>query len=207
MARSGRNTVISLLLGSILASILFGIAGCGYRSLMPGTGDRQALAGEGAASGPVRIAVLAIRNDAPEPWLDRIVGEALRREVGLRGTLDLVNEPRAAELVVRGRIRPLDTRSNSFSSFVAALEYAVTMTLDLEVVRDGGTFVRLDPAVLSETELYLASADIEITRTRRLEALRHLADVLASRVVDAVELMESPIAFRPESGSESGGSQ
>jgi hypothetical protein len=51
----------------------------------------------------------------------------------------------------------------------------------------------LDPRTLSETELYLASADVEITRTNRLEALRHLSDVLASRVADTLELMEAPI--------------
>jgi hypothetical protein len=96
---------------------------------------------------------------------------------------------------------------------VAALEYAVTMQLDLEVVRETGTVVSLDPATLSETELYLASEDIEVTRTNRLEALRHLSDVLASRAADSIELMTSPIpseaaardqGARPEAGSHSG---
>jgi hypothetical protein len=109
-----------------------------------------------------------------------------------------VNDPGKADLVLRGRIRPLDTISNSFSSFVAALEFSVTMALDLEVVRSGGLVVRLDPQLLTETELYLASADIEITRTNRLEALRHLSDVLASRVADSIDLMESPIPTAPD---------
>jgi len=192
MARLGRILLLDLL----LVSVLIVGAGCGYRSALPDVSSKTKSARGTIVSDTdptTRLSVLAIRNDSPEPWLDRILGDALRREMGLRAGLDLVNDPRQAELVLRGRIRPLATRSNSFSSFVAALEYSVTMELDLEVVRPGGLVVRLDPRTLSETELYLASADIEITRTNRLEALRHLSDVLASRAADLIELMEAPI--------------
>jgi hypothetical protein len=51
---------------------------------------------------------------------------------------------------------------------------------------------------LSEKELYLASADIEVTRTNRLEALRHLSDILASRIADSLEMMEYPITAEPD---------
>ncbi len=161
--------------------------GCGYRSVLGGpTAARQAAdRGERVT----RIAIASLRNDAPEPWLDRIVGDALRRELRLRGRIELVSDPATADWLLRGRIRPLTIRSNSFSSFVAALEYSVTLELDLELHRPGGAGVRLDPRTLSETELYLASPDIEVTRSNRLEALRHLSDVLSTRVADAVEWM------------------
>lgn len=208
MSRLGR-TLHSLHLGLLLASILLAGAGCGYHSTLPGArsqtsaatvdGDRSDRA-TGVVAGarknaarPARLAVMAIRNDSPEPWLDRILLDALRRELGLRAGLDLVNDPEQAEWLLRGRIRPLSTQSNSFSSFVAALEYSVRMELDLELVRAGGLVVRLDSQTLSESELYLASADIEITRTNRLEALRHLSDVLAARVADTIEVMGAPI--------------
>ena len=92
--------------------------------------------------------------------------------------------------------------SKSFSRFVAALEYSLTLRLDLEVVRAKGDIVRLDPSMLSETDVYLASADIEITRTNRLEVLRRLSDLLAARVADSLELIESPIS---DSGAKGGG--
>lgn len=117
----------------------------------------------------------------------------MRREMGARAGFALVADPERAELVVRGRIRPLEIQSKSFSSFVAALEYAVTLTLDMEVVRASGDVVRLDGTMLRESDVYLASADVEITRTNRLEALRRLSDLLASRVADAVELLDRPI--------------
>jgi len=143
---------------------------------------------------PTRLAVMAIRNDSPEPWLNRVVTDALRREMEARGALVLVNDPQQADLVLRGRVRPLFVQARSFSSFVAALEYSVTIALDLEVVRASGDIVQLDSAMLSETDSYLASADIETTRTHKLEALRRISDLLAGRIADSIELLERPIA-------------
>lgn len=180
----------------LLGWVLLVTAGCGYRNAFGGAAPMAGAEG-GEAAQPIRLAVLEIRNDSPEPWLGRIVADALRREVSTRVGLDLVGDPAQAELRLRGRVRPLDTRSSSFSSFVAALEYAVTLQLDLEVVLGSGMVMALDPHTLSDTELYLASEDIEVTRTNRLEALRHLSDVLATRVADSIELMKAPLPPGP----------
>ena len=190
----------------LLILLLLAAGGCGYHStISPSSGwptpsrtDGEAAdfdARESPLGSPsqTRVSVVSLRNDSPEPWLDRILTDAMRREIGARGVFDFVDDPAAADLVIRGRIRPLDIRSKSFSRFVAALEYALTLRLDLEVVFSGGQIVRLDPKMLSESDVYLASADIEITRTNRLEVLRRLSDLLASRVADSIELMERPI--------------
>ncbi len=196
--RSGARgrTRIGLLAG--LAVVLLATA-CGYRSLVAPS-EATSASPDAEAPAPTRLSVIAIRNDSPEPWLDRVVTDALRREIDSRGTLRLVDDPGDADLVVRGRVRPLDIQSKTFSSFVAALEYSVTVALDLEVVLSRGGIVRLDSTALSESEVYLASADIEVTRTNRLEALRRLSDVLAARVADSIELLERPIED-PEEGA------
>ncbi|MBK7948669.1 MAG: hypothetical protein IPK00_07965 [Deltaproteobacteria bacterium] len=172
------------------------IAACGYHSTL-GPGPR-ADDGRGSATRAggerARVTVVALRSDSPEPWLDRIVTDALRREVGGRARLVLTENPSNAALQLRGRIRPLDISSRSFSSFVAALEYSLTLALDLEVRLANGDVVKLDPAMLSETDSYLASPDIEVTRTNRLEALRRMSDLLATRVADAIELLDRPTA-------------
>lgn len=177
-----------LFVGFLLFNLLV-LSGCGYKTMLQGRDSSESVDSDRAP----RLAVRALRNDSPEPWLDRILSDSLRREVGSRSTVRLVNDPAQAELVLRGRIRPLVTQSQSFSSFVAALEYSVTLQADLEIVRSSGEVIRLDPAMLTESDVYLASADIEVTRTHRLEALRRLSDVLASRVADTVELMQRPI--------------
>ncbi len=175
---------------AVLIVQLLVTGGCGYTSLL--SVPTSAAAGPEGHE-PTRIAVLALRNDSPEPWLDRVITDAMRREISARGGFDLVNDPVLAELVIRGRIRPLEVKSKSFSRFVAALEYALTLQLDLEVVRAEGDIVRLDPKMLSETDVYMASPDIEVTRSNRLELLRRLSDLLASRVADSLELIERPI--------------
>jgi hypothetical protein len=77
-------------------------------------------------------------------------------------------------------------RRRSFSSILFALEYEVRMELGLSVARRDGTPVPIDPHALTEAERYLASSDVEVTRTNRQEALRRLAGVLAGRVHDAL---------------------
>ncbi|MEZ4279500.1 MAG: LPS assembly lipoprotein LptE [Myxococcota bacterium] len=182
----------------ILASLLvLTLSACGYRSTLAGGGGGSGREGRSESDRP-RIAIVALRSDSPEPWLDRIVTDSLRREVGSRARLRLTNEPASAELRVRGRIRPLETTSRSFSSFVAALEYSLTLVLDLEVQLAGGDVIKLDSKMLSETESYLASPDIEVTRSNRLEALRHLSDQLASRVADTIELIDRPVPANRE---------
>ncbi|MAG32188.1 MAG: hypothetical protein CL908_15000 [Deltaproteobacteria bacterium] len=192
MKRFGQVPLFFVLVSAL--SLLLGV-GCGYRSTLgPGEGASAAPTAQGPAKQRTKLAVIALRNDSPEPRLDRILSDAMRREMSTRSGFDLVDDPRDADLVLRGRIRPLEVRSKSFSTFVAALEYSVTLEIDLEVVRATGDTIRLDRAMLSDTELYLASADIEVTRSNRLEALRRLSDLLASRVADSLELMERPIA-------------
>lgn len=179
----------------VAAMLLISIPGCGYRPILSGPAAASRDSGQGADR-PVRIVVIALRNDSPEPWLGRILDDAMRREMGARATFDLVEDPDRADVVLQGRVRPLETRSQSFSRFVAALEYSVTLALDLEVQRSSGDAIRLDGEMLSETEVYLASADIEVTRTNRLEALRRISDLLAGRVADSIEIMEKPLDAR-----------
>ena len=179
-------------LGLLCLLIVSTVAACGYRSTLGGGGSGTLVDGQ-ESSVPSRVMVVALRSDSPEPWLDRIVTDALRREVGGRSRLRLTNDFESAELQVRGRIRPLDTTSRSFSSFVAALEYSLTLALDLEVRLESGDVIRLDPTMLSETESYLASPDVEVTRTNRLEALRRLSDQIASRVADTIEMIDRPM--------------
>jgi hypothetical protein len=195
-----QRSLFAPLLALATISVLF--AACGYRSAISGTASAGA---PGAQAEVIQLAILGLRNDSPEPWLDRILGDALRREMGLRSAFALVVDPADADLVLRGRIRPLEIRSKTFSSFVAALEYEVTLELDLEILRASGDVIRLDRRGLTESELYLASADIEVTRTNRLEALRHLSDVLASRVADALDMMEHPIRAQPDVAKQGAG--
>jgi hypothetical protein len=152
------------------------LAGCGYTLLrhQRGSGDAQ------------RVAVRGFSNDSFEPGVELVVTDALKREFLRRGEVRLVENAELADLLVGGAVSTLEIRRRSFDSISFTLEYEVAMALDLAIVKPDGSEIRLDSRVLRDTERYLASADVEVTRTNRDEAIRRLASVLAVRVHDVL---------------------
>ena len=90
MSGSGRS-FLPLLAAALLVLLA---TGCGYRTLS-GSSEEAAPARARRAD----VAVIALRNDSPEPWLDRVVTDALRRELSLRGALRLTSDPERADPV------------------------------------------------------------------------------------------------------------
>jgi len=158
-----------------LVLCVLGTLACGYTPV--------AYSGRAADAPAVAVGLLA--NDSHDPGYEMVVSDALRREFARRGGLRLVPEPETADVVISGRIQPIETVRRSFSSVVLALEYEVRVALELRVEREGET-LDVDSRVLQERELYLASADLEAMRKNRQEALRRIAGVLATRVHDVV---------------------
>lgn len=149
------------------------LAGCGY-----------ALAGSGVAAGSV--AIRTPRNDSFQPGIEYVVADALRRELLRRSGSALVEDPTRADLVVSGRVLPLETRPQSLSSAILAREQEVTLAVELQAVRRDGSALPLSLGTLAESERYLSSADVQAQAKNREEALRRLADVLATRFFDDV---------------------
>jgi len=156
-------------------------AGCGYRVV----GYR------GVSEDPTRVSIRTLTNDTLEPGLELIVSEAMRRAFLHAGRIRLVEDPAAADYALSGRIVEVRTLGQSFTANVRALEFTVTMRLQLDVEARAGETPGLDAFGLAETEVYLASADIELSRKNRNEALRRLAKLLADRVYDQLELVTS----------------
>jgi hypothetical protein len=98
----------------------------------------------------------------------------------------VVDDPSVADLVIGGAVLPIETDGQSFSSVAFSLEYRATLRLTLHVARRDGTVIPIDERSLTDSELYLASADVEVTRKNREEALRRSASVIASRIHDAL---------------------
>ena len=91
-----------------------------------------------------------------------------------------------ADLVISGSVAQLTVSRKSFSSIALALEYELRLGLAVKIARRDGTVVPLDASAQIETERYVASADVEVERTHREEALRRLASLLAGRIHDAL---------------------
>ena len=162
--------------------------GCGYSIVRTG----------GSLGDVHSVAIETPRNDSWEPGAEYLVADALRREFLRRKGVRLVENPSSADLVLRGRVSRIHTRTASVDSVVLALEYEITLELDLEARRSGGAAVPLDLGALRDSERYLASADAEVTRKNRQEALRQVASVLAGRLYLALqETLESGAAHEP----------
>ena len=165
----------SLALGAALALALVA-PGCSYRFVRYDGG-----------LGEVRsVSIRTLRNDSYEPGVERVVSDALRREFLRRGAVELIDDPSAADLVLSGSVERVSIAGRSFSSVILALEYQLTLDLDVRATRRDGTQLAIDRKSMRETERYLASADIEATRKNREEAVRRVASVLAGRVHDAL---------------------
>ena len=160
------------MVGRVVVAVALLVCGCGYH----------------LASGDLKqagtIAIVTPRNDAREPGYERVLADALRRELLRRAGARLAEDPAQAELVVSGRIVGVDTSPRSFSSVVLALEYEANVSVELRARR--GDVDVVESSRLSESERYLASADIEAQRKNRDEALRRVASVLAARFLDQV---------------------
>lgn len=157
-----------------LLPILLALTGCGY-----------ALVDYPERDAAIAIAVQTFENESYEPGYEIVVADALRREVARRGAMRLVNDAGAAEILLRGRVADIATSGRSFSSVVSTLEFAVGVSLDLELIRPG-TEIGIDRRALRVRESYLASADIEVERKNREEALRKIAVMLATRIHDLI---------------------
>jgi hypothetical protein len=132
------------------------------------------------------VAIVTPRNDSYEPGIEYVVGDALRREFLRRRGVKLVQNKHAADLVIRGRVLPIRSRARSFSSVIQALEYEITLDVELLATLADGTEISIDARATRETERYLASADVEVQRKNRQEALREVSRLVAGRVYDAL---------------------
>ena len=152
------------------------VAGCGYAFVRYDGG-----------LGEIRsVAVSTPRNDSYEPGVEFVVADALRREFLRRHGARLVEDPVGADLVISGRVLPIEASGRSFSSVILALEYEFILVLELHATKADGSELAIDPRATRETERYLASADVEALHKNRQEALRRAAALLAGRVYDAL---------------------
>lgn len=172
----------------VLCVLALFVLGCGYQFVRaPTLGG-----GSGGSSGSIRIAVPALVNDSFDSKVAVLLTDALRRECLRRGVLRLVDASAAPDIVVVGRVLPIETFATSVSSVSAALEQQVEVEADLHAERGDGSEIQLPDTLFTEWELYLESADVEAARKNRDEALRRVASVIATRFHDVLTASLSP---------------
>jgi hypothetical protein len=165
------------------------VAVVGLAALACACGYQWAAGPDPSVSRP-RVAVEPLRNDSFEPGVESLVTDALRREFLRRGGVQLVPDPELADLVLGGAVLPIVSRADATTSVAFAIEYELTLRLDLSVTRAGEEAVALDRRSLQKSEFYFASSDVEVQRKNRQEALRSASSAIAGHVHDV--LFETP---------------
>jgi hypothetical protein len=114
-------------LPSIAASAVWLAMGCGYH--FAGTGNRLPPEIHTISLGP-------IQNMTREVGIEKTLLESLEDEVASHGRLEAVAAGAPADASLTGSVREYNSRPVSFSSRDEALQYQISMSVDLELRRN-----------------------------------------------------------------------
>jgi hypothetical protein len=112
---------------SIAASVLWLALGCGYH--FAGTGNRLPPEIHTVSLGP-------IQNMTREVGIEKALLESLEDEVASHGRLVAVTASAPADASLTGSVREYNSRPVSFSSRDEALQYQISISVDLELRRN-----------------------------------------------------------------------
>ena len=158
----------------LLLALLLLCGGCGYR-----------LAAVGPATVAVRVDTLI--NESIEPGIGLTLAAALRRETERTAGFRLVESARVPAYTVSGRVRSVDTFGRTFTPGIIAIEYTVTIQLDVILRGPSQELLKVDRFAQQASEIYLASADLQISQKNREEALRRVSMILADRLLAEIQ--------------------
>ncbi len=152
---------------------------CGYRFVERG-GDVD--------PGADRIQIVPLENRSAVPTLEQMLSDALVEEFARRGHPRPVyaDATEGGGLRLGGVIREATIRPSALSPVGLALEFEITLVVELDLVRGAEAKTVWKDYRISLTERFLASADPGVHDSNRTEALRRMSAELAGRAADAL---------------------
>jgi outer membrane lipopolysaccharide assembly protein LptE/RlpB len=146
--------------------------GCGYHIMGKG--------GE-FPEGITSLAIIPLENKTKEPNLTSIFTSALRREFIFRREVEIVAEEKA-EAALQGSINSINIVSTAYDSQGRAIEYGITITLDLRLVRRGNNAVLWKGDKIAATWHYKASFDVMVNEGNKNTAIQKIATDLSEKI-------------------------
>ena len=168
------RSVLSSGIAVLLLTLMPLWGGCGYR-----------LAAAGSDTTGVRVDTLT--NESIEPGIGLTLAAALRRETERTAGFRLVENATVPAYTVSGQVRSVDTFGRTFTPGIIALEYTVTIQLDIILRGPSQELLKVDSFAQRASEIYLASADLQISQKNREEALRRVSMILADRLLAEIQ--------------------
>ncbi|MBI5755347.1 MAG: LptE family protein [Nitrospirae bacterium] len=167
-----------------LLCALFIVAGCGYH--MAGRGGHL-------PGGAKTIAIPVFSNKTLEPIVEEELTPAVIREFMKDGRIEVVDSSRA-DVILMGSVVSYTESPLSFDSNQNVLEYRITVTTQLRLVRqslpltEGGKGkgeILWEKDITTSAE-YSVSSDVMSTKVSKLLALKEIARNLAEEATDRV---------------------
>jgi outer membrane lipopolysaccharide assembly protein LptE/RlpB len=156
-----------------IAIILFSATlGCGYHIMGKG--------GE-FSEGITSVAIIPLENKTMEPNLTSIFTSALRREFIFRREVEVVAEEKA-QATLQGSVTSENIVSTAYDQEGRAIEYDITITLDLRFIRRGNNAILWKGDKIAGTWHYQASSDVIVNEGNKNKAIQKIAADLAERI-------------------------
>ena len=136
------------------------LTGCGYHIV----GTEAALPADVHT-----LAVGTINNRSREYGYEKVVGFALEREIAVRRRYEVANEPAAADAVLSGTVVEVYTRPVAFGSQDQAVQYEISLVIDLTLTNQRDGTVLWQVQRLRELDEYAAASNVVVTSSSEFQ--------------------------------------
>lgn len=140
--------------------VIVALAGCGYHL----AGEQLALP-EDVHS----LSVGTLVNRSREHGLEKNLAFALEQEIHERGHFRMIEDPGGGDAVLSGVIRDLQVRPVAFDANDQALQYDITVILDLTLTRKDDGRVLWHVTGLQESDEYSANSRVVVTSSSQFQ--------------------------------------
>lgn len=161
----------------VLLLLINSVAGCGYHLT---SSSSQHLGGSQT------IWVPFFTNESISPTAQTVLRRAFYEELhALRG-LNPASSEGSADLVMKTRIVSYSSRAVSYSAIDRAMEYSLSLAVELEIRKKGET-TPIWKGQLHGEKQYPASTNLALQRNSEEQALDAAARILAQKFISAME--------------------
>ena len=140
--------------------LVVAFAGCGYH-----------LAGEklGLPEDVRSVSIGTITNTSRQHGLEKTLAFAMEREIQERGQLRMEEDPGGGDAVLSGAIRDVRVRPAAYDANDQAVQYEITLVMDLALTRQRDGHVLWHVSGLREIDEYSTSASVVVTSSSQFQ--------------------------------------
>jgi outer membrane lipopolysaccharide assembly protein LptE/RlpB len=115
------------------------------------------------------VSIGTINNHSREHGLEKTLAFAMEREIAERGQLRMEEDPGGGDAVLSGTIRDVRVRPVAYDANDQAVQYEITLVMDLTLTRQHDGHVLWHVTGLREIDEYSTSASVVVTSSSQFQ--------------------------------------